>query len=134
MQQDPLSLENKVIYLLTTQPLTFNAKQELERLFDVFAFAKTLYGQIRYPHAKSITCKDCHSYKALYNKLVTFIKQEEEEGDFWFDRTEALGPGWRSIWIIGMSEKRLPYYRNLTLHEINVNLKICVNLSRVNLC
>ena len=90
MQWDPPSLENKVIYLLTTQPLTFNAKQELERLFEVFGFAKTLCGMIHYPHAKSITCKDCHSYKALCDKLVTFIKREEEEGDFWFDKTESL--------------------------------------------
>ena len=89
-QRDPPSLENKTIYLLATQPLTYAAKQEIETLFEPFSFAKTLYGMIRYPHAKSITCKDCHSYKALCDKLVTFIQREEEEGDFWFEKTESL--------------------------------------------
>ena len=90
MEREPPRLENKVIYLLATQPLTFNARQEVESLFDAFAFAKTLVGRIGEPLTKSITCQDCHSYKALCDKLATLIRREVEEGDFWFDKTEAL--------------------------------------------
>ena len=54
--------------------------------------------------------------------LVFFVTQE---GQFYITRTRVCSAYYTLC---------TPYYRKLTLHEINANFKIRLNLSRVNLC
>ena len=83
----PPSLDKNVA-LMAPQPLTFAAQQEIKRLFECFTYVRDLYNRISGP--PDIELEDCHSYKALCDKLVTMISNEEKEADYWFEAIEDV--------------------------------------------